>query len=177
MKKIIQTERLLLRPLGMEDLHTTHAYVGDKEHVKYMRYLPTDSLEETKDFLLGIAAEWQKEYPQFFEFAMTLGEKNIGSVSVYLDETGEEGELGWILHSDYCGSGYATEAAKAVMAFAVNELKVKRLVAHCDARNEASYRVMEKIGLRLERDDDIRYNKGAQQPAQGLLYSMTITES
>lgn len=171
---VIKTERLMLRPLGTDDLETTHAYAGDAETTKYMFYLPNDTIEETGQFLQNTAAEWEKDNPSFYEFAVILEGKHIGAVSVSLDESRREGELGWVLHRDYQGKGYATEAAKAVLDFAVSRLKVEKIVAHCDARNQPSQRVMRKLGLTLERDDGTRRNRGSDEAVQELMYALKI---
>lgn len=76
---------------------------------------------------------------------------------VYLNEDKSDGELGWILNKKYWGKGFATEAALAIKSFAVKQLKVKKLVAHCDCRNLNSAHVMEKIGLSLESKGERQY--------------------
>jgi len=174
MLKVLKTKRLLLRPFSTDDLYSTHAYAGNKNNAKYMVFLPNETMEDTKQFLSDAAAEWEKEYPDFYEFAITLNAKHIGAVSIYLDESHVEGELGWILHKDFWGNGYAAEAASAIKEFAVNDLKLKKLIAHCDSRNLSSCRVMEKIGLILEDDSGIRYNKGSSKPAKELMYSFLL---
>ena len=170
---MIKTKRLVLRPLEPGDLDTAHEYAGDPAITGYMMYLPNKSKRETGQFLRQAAAEWSKAEPQFYEFAVTLDHKHIGAVSVYLDESGQEGELGWIIHRDYQGHGYATEAAKAVLDFAFDTLGVKKAVAHCDYRNEPSYRVMRNIGLSLERNDLTRRYSGSDEDVQELMYSVT----
>lgn len=174
MFRILKTERLVLRPLNTDDLNSTHEYAGNAENAKYMIYLPNDTIEDTKEFLLNAASEWKKENPSFYEFAITLNGKHIGAISLYLDDTLPEGELGWIIHKDYWRNGYITEAATAIKEFAVHDLKVTKLIAHCDSRNIGSSRIMEKIGLTLERDDGIRYNKGAAAPSKEFLYSLIL---
>jgi [ribosomal protein S5]-alanine N-acetyltransferase len=72
----------------------------------------------------------------------------IGAVSIHLSEDLIEGEMGWISNNEHWGHGYITEAATALKEFAIIELKVKRIIAHCDSRNIGSMRVMEKIGLK-----------------------------
>lgn len=109
-----------------------------------------------------------------YEYAIILGEKHIGAVSVYLDESRQEGELGWLISKMHQGNGYGTEAAKAVFAWAINELKVKKVVAYCDYRNEPSFHVMHKIGLYLERDDGTRRYKGSDIDIPELMYSLTV---
>jgi len=109
------------------DLQTVHEYASDPETTKYMLYLPNKKLEETHSFLARVSAEWQKEEPSFYEFAIIYNSIHIGAVSVYLNKEKTEGELGWILNKKYWGKGFATEAALAVKSFAVKELKVKKL--------------------------------------------------
>lgn len=170
----IKTERLVLRPLNIQYLDTVHAYASDLENTKYMIFLPSDTIEETSHFLTRITNEWQKDELNFFEFAITLDGKQIGAISIYLNEQRTEGELGWILNKKYWGRGFATEAAMAVKDFAVNELKVSNLVAYCDFRNTASCNVMKKIGLTLVKDDGVRQYPKTAEIARELMYSFNI---
>ena len=118
----IETERLVLRPLTLSDLGTAHEYSVDAEHTKYMIFLPNDTVQETEYFLQKAVFEWAKELPQFYEFAITLGGRHIGTVSISLSEDRQTGELGWIINKKYQGNGYVTEAAGAVLDFSVNTL-------------------------------------------------------
>lgn len=171
---IIETERLILRPLGLGDLTTAHAYASDRENTQYMIHLPNDSTAQTQQFLARVAAEWLKTTPSFYEFAITLDGMHIGAVSVALDESRQEGELGWIVHKAYQGNGYATEAAGAILGFAKNELKLKRIVAHCDYRNEPSSRVMRKIGLSLACDSGTRRYRDSEEAVKDLMYALQV---
>ena len=173
----LRTQRLLLRPLDVCDLETTHAYAGDKESTKYMIALPNETLEETEEFLTQASAEWRKNEPQFYEFAVDLDGLHIGGISITLGETLREGELGWILHKNYWKKGYATEAARAVKDFAINDLHVSRLIAHCDSRNTASRRLMERLGMTLLSGDGIRYNRSSPEASKELLYALDIGEA
>lgn len=172
----LKTERLLLRPLDVSDLETVHAYASDRENTRYMLFLPNDTLEETRAFLCGVTAEWQKEKPLTYEFAVVLDGRQIGAVSVALEDSGTEGELGWILHRDFWHKGYAAEAALAVRNFAIQKLGVMRLVAHCDARNTASSRVMEKLSMRLEDADGWRTYPKTGETARELMYGINVSE-
>lgn len=153
----LRTERLLLRPLDVMDLQTTHEYASDYDTTKYMVYLPNKSVEESLCFLTSVSEEWKKEEPSFYEFAITYDSKHIGVVSVRLNEDRTEGEFGWVINKKYWGQGFAKEAALAVKSFAVNQLRVKRLVATCDSRNISSAHVMEKIGLSFESEYERKY--------------------
>lgn len=143
----IQTKRLLLRPFRYSDLDSIHQYASNPEITKYMLFGP-NIYEETSDFVHLIIDTWYKEVPmRHYEMVVEKDGEILGAVSIHLSEDLKEGEMGWISHKEYWGCGYITEAAKALMEFAIIELKVKKIIAHCDSRNIGSIRVMEKIGL------------------------------
>ena len=143
----IETERLVLRPLGPADLPTVHRYASDPENARYMFFGLKQTEADTAAFLAGVEAEWKKEAPSFYEFALTLDGVQFGAVGLYLNDSRTEGELGWILDRRYQGKGYALEGAKAVVNFAFWELGLSALVAHCDTRNAPSFRLMERLGM------------------------------
>lgn len=169
----IKTERLVLRPLGTADLQTVHAYASDAETTAYMLRLPNRTLQQTRQFLACSEQEWQRQNPRFYEFAITLAGRQIGAVSLYLEEGEPAGELGWILQKRHWRQGFATEAALAVREFA-RGLGLSRLTAHCDARNTASRRVMEKIGMTLEDDSGTRVYPNTGETARELLFGMAL---
>lgn len=73
-----------------------------------------------------------------------------------------EWEVGWAMHPDEWGKGYATEAAWHMMDWAFTELNLHRIVAYCHAENVASVRVMEKLGMRQDgRLRETRWLNGA----------------
>lgn len=84
----IKTQRLTLEPLGTKFLVSTHAYASDPELTRLMVFLPTDDLAETERYLKKCEAEAAKERPQFYEMAVLLDGRHIGSVSAYLEENG-----------------------------------------------------------------------------------------
>jgi RimJ/RimL family protein N-acetyltransferase len=72
----------------------------------------------------------------------------VGGCNIALSS--DEAEIGWIMHRDFWGNGYGTEMGKEMLRFGFDELSLRRIIAHCDAENIGSYRVMEKIGMRRE---------------------------
>lgn len=167
----IETERLLLRPLSINDIKTVHEYASDIENTRFMMYLPNETVEETQNFLLGVTKEWEKERPSFYEFAIVLKNIQIGAISLYFEEK-DSAEIGWILHRNYQKNGYATEAARAIVDFAFNTLHIEKITAHCDFRNVPSSRVMEKIGMKLESDNGTRTYPKRNETARELTYSL-----
>ena len=170
MEYILKTPRLTLRPLRESDLLTTHAYASDRATIQYMVYLPKDSLDETRTFLESVARQWESDTPEFYEFAILCGDAHIGAISVYFEGEPDECELGWIIHRDWQGHGYATEAAEAVMQFAVETLGCRRVFACCDKRNAASARVMQKLGMTLHSDTRLRRNRGEDHDVPEFIY-------
>ncbi len=170
----IETKRLMLRPLSLQDLHTTHRYSSDPENAPMMVYLPYANLEETIEFLMDIEAEWKKEIPDFYEFAVDLDGQHIGSVNLYVDAERTEAELAWIIHKDHWGQGYGTEAAQALVEFAVKDLGIRHFIAHCDSENVGSARIMEKLGMTLVHTEWGRKNRASDQIRQERMYEMRI---
>jgi RimJ/RimL family protein N-acetyltransferase len=60
------------------------------------------------------------------------------------------GEIGYIVHPDHAGRGYATEATRPLLGIAFDHVRLHRVIGRLDARNAASARVLEKLGLRQE---------------------------
>ena len=170
----IKTQRLLLRPIGLQDLETAFAYASDAENTKFMTFLPDDDIEQTRDFLERCERQWQKQQPDYYEFAIVQGGRHIGGVSIYLDRSKNTCEFGWILDKNYHGMGYATEAAKAVLDFAVQELGVTHFVAHCDSENKASQNVMSKLGLNCIGCANGRRNKGSSEDRIEMTFELFV---
>lgn len=155
----IKTERLKLVSQSLQFLETTHAYASDRENMRYTLNLPNDSEEDTREFLLSAEAEWEKDEPSFYEFAILKDGKHIGGLSLYPDETGTCAELGWCLDKSVQGKGYAVEAARAVVAWAKETISISRFIAHCDSENIASWKTMEKLEMKRVSCTGGRFNK------------------
>ena len=77
--------------------------------------------------------------------------KVIGDVNIeIISRRDREAELGWVLHPDLQGQGYATEAAAEMLRLGFDDMGLHRMMAICDARNVPSARVMERLGMRRE---------------------------
>jgi RimJ/RimL family protein N-acetyltransferase len=77
--------------------------------------------------------------------------KVIGDVSLTLhSQAHRQGEIGFVFHPDYKGQGYATEASQALLTFGFTTWNLHRIFGRCDARNTASYKLMERLGMRRE---------------------------
>ena len=148
----IETKRLLLRDLKETDAQAVHDYASDDEVVRYMDWGPNNR-EETEAFIHR-ALEAQKEKPRHhYTLAITLktDKKLIGSCGVHVSNPdNREGWIGYCLNKHFWGKGYATETAKALVKFGLEELCLHRVFATCDPQNTSSARVLEKTGMKLE---------------------------
>jgi [ribosomal protein S5]-alanine N-acetyltransferase len=147
----IITERLIIRDMQMDDLESIHRYASDFDHVKYMTWGP-NTYEETRHFLVDAIDKNGKVPRKNYDLAITNKKDSnmIGGIGIYLNDEMDQAMIGWILHKDFWNQGYVTEAANALMDYAFNQLGLRRIYATCDAENIASFRVMEKLGMRKE---------------------------
>ncbi len=166
-------DKITLEPLGLKHLETVHEYASDLENTRYMVHLPNETIEETKAFLEQKEAEWQKEVPESYEFAVLLGEDvHIGAVCAYLNEERTEAEIGWIINKKYWKKGYAFEAAKLLLEFCKKEIGIYKFIAVCDTENIGSYRVMEKLGMKRVCIRDGRKNRVSEEFSREYQYEM-----
>ena len=86
----------------------------------------------------------------------------------------DAGELGWIIHKNYWGNGFAYEAAKALVWYMKNKVEVKHFLAHCDTENIASYKVMEKLGMIRTGEWGGRRNRAALEDSRKYQYELYL---
>jgi RimJ/RimL family protein N-acetyltransferase len=146
----IETERLLLRKYSMEDLHTTRAYSADPETIRFVHF-NDDGEDATKLVLTRFIERAKDDECTNFQYAVVEKDSgnHIGGANISSTEN-ETWEVGWMLNRAYQRRGYGTEIARALIKFGFESLGAHRIAATCNAENIASYRVMEKAGMRRE---------------------------
>lgn len=146
----LQTSRLILRDYRTEDWERVHLYGSIPEFSQYELWGP-NTVEDSKGFVKMMVEQTQASDRSKFDFAVCLrdGELLIGGCGIRR-ETQESAVayLGWAINPDFQKQGYATEAARALISFGLNQLGLAVIYATCDTRNAASYRVMEKLGMK-----------------------------
>lgn len=148
----IETERLKFRLLSSLDASDLLIFFSDD---KAMRYLPAQKdVDGVREWLSLV----QESYRLFGYGPWALVRKSsgqfIGYCGLYQQEDvggSDEVELLYGILRQHWHKGYASEAAIAVMNFAINQLKIKRLISLIEPENTASIRVAEKTGMKLER--------------------------
>ena len=160
---VLETERLILRPITITDAEDVFAYGSDSEVTKYMIFPTHTTLVDSISWLESVP--WEFSHRRRFTFAITLKSdgKFIGS-SGYHDISPKHHRLmmGYVLNRNYWGNGYMTEAVREMIRFAFEDMGMHRVAATCDAENIRSSNVMERCGMRLEgifRDYEVRHEK------------------
>jgi len=174
----LETPRLVLRPLVPVDADSLLAYRSDPETCRYVPFAPMDRREIDR----RMREQWSSQDLDAPGSAVTLGvvEKAtgrlIGDVVLFRDKTdGRLAELGYIFSPDVAGRGYATEAGRALLAYSFEVVGFARVAARLDARNTASARVLERLGMRREAElVDAEWFKGEWTTT--LIYAMLARE-
>jgi RimJ/RimL family protein N-acetyltransferase len=148
----IETERLTLRPFEAGDLAALHEIQADEEVARYL-YLGPRTLEETTDLLRRkIEGSELRTEDDWLSAAVVVraGGALVGDVALHwVSKEHRTAEIGFVFSPGHQGRGYATEAARTLVAWAVVE-GFHRVIGRAEARNAASARVLEKLGFRLE---------------------------
>lgn len=148
----LQTKRLLLREFVSDDWTAVHTYHSDPLYQRYYHW--TERSEADAREFVQMFLDWQQARPRTkFQLAIIHQEKGhlIGNCGIRINDSEQrEANIGYELDSRYWGNGYATEAARAILQFGFERLKMRRIWAECVADNVSSVRVLEKIGMRLE---------------------------
>jgi RimJ/RimL family protein N-acetyltransferase len=149
----VRTERLLLRPLTPDDADALFAYRSRPDVCRYVPFEPM-TREVIKERL---ASQWANTELTDEGQALTLGievvesGRLVGDVVLFWHSREHgRGELGYVVHPDFSGHGYATEAARGLLRLGFEHLGLHRIIARIDERNEPSARVARRLGMRQE---------------------------
>ncbi len=150
----VETLRLRLRPLALDDLEDLHRLQSDAEMMRFFDDGPYIR-EQTRTWLEWHIAMWDQEGFSFWAAELKPDLRFIGWLG--LDKVWEPIELlpaieaGWFIDRQHWGQGLATEGAQMALAFGFDQLGLDRIIARYNSENVASGRVMEKIGMHLWR--------------------------
>lgn len=157
---IINTDRLQLRPFELRDSSRVRELAGDPK-------VAETTLNVPHPYEDGMAEAWINMHKDIFInkkgiiYAIVKKEDNelVGTVGLHINNTHRKAELVYWIGVPYWSKGYCTEASRALLAFGFKELNLNRIYALAMESNVASYKVMEKIGMKYEgtrRQDTIK---------------------
>jgi RimJ/RimL family protein N-acetyltransferase len=149
----IETERLLLRPFTAGDFDALYAYQSRDDVTRYLYWgaRTQDEVRKALEFkIAGLAIRSQGDAIVLAAMLKETGEL-IGDLDLCLvSDEHRQGEIGYVLHPDHQGHGYATEAGRVLLKIAFEDLKLHRVEGRVEVRNVGSARVLEKLGMRRE---------------------------
>src|SRR5699024_605070 len=143
----IETERLLLRPVTLEDAEDLYEYASDEENV----YFVFEQYQSLEDAPFSIANFFMDQPLGKFGIELKENNKFIGTIDLFnISPQKMSVEMGYILNSKYHQKGYMTEAGRALLALGFEKMELEKIYALCDSRNMASAGVMKKLGMKQE---------------------------
>ena len=174
--KVLETERLLLRPWKMEDLTDFYTYCRDPEVGPNAGWKPHESMEESR----GILEAWIAGEEEIWALEEKGSKRVIGSLGLHNDRRRSDVPdckmMGYALSREFWGKGFMPEAVSAVMDYAFTGKKLKLLTIYHYPNNSRSCRVIEKCGFRYEgtlRCGSVIYDDSLRDDC---CYSMTAAE-
>jgi [ribosomal protein S5]-alanine N-acetyltransferase len=154
MKKIVETERLLLREIELSDVNDMFEMDSDPAVHIYIENQPVKTKEEVRDSIIyfqnqqienGVSAYAviDKQSDEFLGWAGFLYSKEPvnNQINFY--------ELGYRFKKKHWGKGYATEACQAIIKYAFDRFKINAIYALTDPNNEGSKKVLLKLGFKF----------------------------
>ncbi|HVV69747.1 MAG TPA: GNAT family N-acetyltransferase [Gammaproteobacteria bacterium] len=163
--KIIETARLILRTWQSEDLDPYYRINQDPKVIEFL--LGTMSQEEVKQFIDKNNQQQETRGFTLWAAELKVTHELIGFIGLnYTDWPAHftpAVEVGWRLGSEYWGNGYATEGAKACLDYGFNQCGLKEIVSFTVPANLRSIRVMERIGMLRDVNDDFSHPRLASE--------------
>ncbi len=146
----ISTSRLILRAFGEQDLDAYANMCSDPEVMRYIGNGKPLSREESWRSMAMMLGHWHLRGYGLWAVEEKSSSEMIGRIGCWQPEGWPGLEIGWALRQQYWGYGYATEGAKASMVYGFENLGQSRLISLIRPENQASRRVAEKLGEKLQ---------------------------
>lgn len=151
----LNTPRLEMRRMLPEDSFDMYEYACRADVTRYLTWNPHPSREYTREYLEYLGERYRAG--EFYDWALIyvadgdLYRKMIGTCGfTRFDLANNSAEIGYVINPDYRGRGIAPEAVRRVMHFGFEDLRLHRIEAKYILGNDASRRVMEKVGMTYE---------------------------
>ena len=147
----LETPRLLLRGMRVSDAPDMYEYACRPSVTEYLTWSPHPNVDYTKEYLAYLSHHYT--LGDFYDWALILKEENkmIGTCGfTRFHFANDSAEVGYVINPKYRGQGIAPEALLEVLRFGFEKLGLNRIEAKYIVGNDASRRVMEKVGMRFE---------------------------
>jgi len=146
---ILSTKRLTLREFSDSDAPHFYRLNADPEVMKYTGDVPFQSVEEALQFIRNYDAYSKYGYGRW-AVLVTDNQEYIGWCGLKYSSKKDETDIGFRLMREHWNKGYATEAARACLAYGFEHLQLKKIVGRAMCDNHVSIHILEKIGMTFE---------------------------
>jgi RimJ/RimL family protein N-acetyltransferase len=149
----LETQRLILRPFDERDIEPFSRYRSDPQVALFQGWQVPFSREQAAQFVQEMKARTPGESGQWYQLALELKSSGemIGDCAFKIsDEEEKQAEIGMTLSPQQQSKGYTAEASARLLQYLFGDLKLHRVYANVDPRNQPAIRSLEKLGFRRE---------------------------
>ena len=148
---ILETERLILREIEKEDAADLFAYFSNAELMRYYGQEAFSSIEQVETIIGHFSESFRNHRGLRWGMQIKGTSRLIGTLGLNnLVLSHKRAEIGYEIHPDYWRAGYASEAVRKVVSYALEEIQLNRLGAMIYLENEASNKLAQKLGFQHE---------------------------
>ena len=148
--KELVTERCVIRRLLASDVEGFVAYRNDPEVARYQGWELPYTLEAGNKLAAELAQRGPGRAGEWFQFAVLCDGEHIGDCALRCDDDPRTAELGFTVAKKHQNQGFGKEMASAVLVYAFETLKIRRVAAIIDDRNVPAKKLLEALDFQLE---------------------------
>jgi ribosomal-protein-alanine N-acetyltransferase len=148
---MLETERIFLRRLTLEDTEAIYAMRSDAEMMRFIKN--PENIKQTRNWIKLVIQFWDSEKRGFWAVVLKETNEVVGWCGIWRLQETNEIEIGYAISKRLWKQGLATEAGQLALRYGFECLNADRIVAVARPKNTGSRRVMEKLGLTFEKID------------------------
>ena len=149
---VLDTERLLLRPITVDDAEFILILLNEPSFLRYIGDKQVRNIEDARQYILnGPIASYERHGLGLLLVELRDSHTRIGMCGLLKRDELPEPDIGFALIPDFWNKGFAFEAAAAVLQDARDRLKLQRILAITSLDNDASIKLLERLGFKFER--------------------------
>lgn len=157
----LETDRLLLRKIHSEDVDAIfNCWMQDEDVSRYMWWKASSDINETKGFIEFELGNLENDKWNRWIIVLKSTKEVAGTCLVFFNDDEGHWDISYNLGKRFWGKGYMTEAMRAVMRFAVEEMKIKEISTTYAVENYASGCVLQKLGFQFVKEIPYECNGG-----------------
>jgi len=148
---VLTTQRLILRPLRLEDTVDYFTFAGDPQVTRYLRWGPHASLQDTQTYLAEVIDGYARRPDGLWGIALPAEGRLVGTIHLMeINTNSRKADVGVVVSAQYWHQGIASEALRRVLAFCFQDLKLQRVQGLPVSGNTAVCCLLEKCGMTHE---------------------------